>query len=647
MTSAADCHRITVCLALFGILAAAYAVFQPALSGPFVFDDFPNLENLRQIDGHLSAESVRRYLAAFGGNPGRPLATLSFLIEDSAWPAYPADFKHTNLLLHLLVGLLVFALTRALGTRLNLMPPHRDWMALACTTMWLLHPMQLSATMLVVQRMNILSTLFMLLGLLIYLRILAAHKLSDFARVALAGVSLSTFGVLAFLCKENGLLIFAYATALNVTVLRVQLRNYAPISRRVLIVGTAAPLVAFAITVLVKFDAINAVYGIRDFDMGERLLTEARVVVDYLRLIYLPRIGGLSVFHDDYVVSRSLLHPPSTLLAVLGITFLLITALALRRRSPVYSFAVLWFFAGHLLESTVVALELYFEHRNYMPMVGPLFALGWLLFSVQPPWRGIARAFLIAWIAVCALLSWMNAGVWGDRSLLAAVWWAENPRSMRAVQMVASDHAERGDYVAARRTLDTGITNLPEAKELVFQRALLDCFYVGISPAIWEQLSAAARTAARAGAIPQVIARLLEQSLGSRCHGTLDPVLLNGLVIELMKNQSIASDKDAMGFLHYELVRPALADRDLNRVMYHLDEAYRYRQSPLVPREQAIYLLSAGLPQDALHYLDRSESTPQPIIKRLLLDMPTRNKRLRQSARKMIEIQSKAPEVRH
>jgi hypothetical protein len=111
---------------------------------------------------------------------------------------------------------------------------------------------------------------------------------------------------------------------------------------------------------------------------------------------------------------------------------------------------------------------------------------------------------------------------------------------------------------------------------------------------------------------------------------------------QLMRNPAIASDPDAMGFLHYELSKLALHDHDLDRLMFHLDESYRYRPSPFVPREQAIYLLSAGLPMEALNYLDLSDSTQQALIKKLLLDMPARNKSLRRNARDMIETQSKA-----
>jgi len=456
---------------------------------------------------------------------------------------------------------------------------------------------------------------------------------------------LAGFGALAFLCKENGILIFAYAAVLNVTLLRGQLATYTPANRRLLLVGVASPLIALAIAALVGLHSIEAVYRVRDFTMGERLLTEPRILLDYLQRILLPRAGGLSVFHDDYPVSRGWLQPPATALAIAVIAAALASAWALRRRAPVFAFAVLWFFAGHLLESTVIALELYFEHRNYLPMVGPLFALAYTAATMRAPWQALARGLLAIWIVAFTGLTWMNAGIWGDRGLLANVWLAERPHSLRAIQMVASCQHDSGDDAAAARTLDAGIASLPEGEELVFQRALLDCFNGGIGPQRWSELESAADKTPFPGVIPEVVASLVQQSLGPRCEGTLDRQALRDLVARIMRNPAISHDPPSMSFLHYELSKLALQERRLDLLMFHLDESYRYRPSPWVPREQAIYLLSAGLPEQALQYLDRSDRTPQPWIKSLLRDMPARNASLRLETERMLE-HARSQEVR-
>jgi tetratricopeptide (TPR) repeat protein len=110
--------------------------------------------------------------------------------------------------------------------------------------------------------------------------------------------------------------------------------------------------------------------------MLERLLTESRVVAWYISLLLLPLPSRLSMEHD-VVISTSLLAPPSTLLSCL---FLLLSAfliLRFRRKWPLVTYGGAWFFLNLAIESTIVPLELVFEHRLYLPSVG-----FWLSFVV-------------------------------------------------------------------------------------------------------------------------------------------------------------------------------------------------------------------------------------------------------------------------
>ncbi len=625
-------HALTIGLCVWLLLLLTAWCFWPAITGPFVFDDFPNLQNLAQLGGRIDRGNLGLYLYSFVDNPGRPLSALSFLIEDSTWPTFPAAFKRDNILFHLLAGLLVFWLALRLAGLLNRTASKATLVALACAAMWLLHPMQLSATMLVVQRMNILSSIFMLAGLLTYLRALDAARLPEFARVAAAGLALAVSGAVAFLCKENGVLVFAYACVLNLTLLRGKLLAMRPGNRRLLLWGSASPLLLLGTLATVYSASVVQGYELREFTLAQRLLTEPRILLDYLGAIVLPRLSGQGIFHDDYVVSQSLLQPVFTVFALLGIVVLLGSAWWVRCRAPLYAFAVLWFFAGHLLESTVIPLELYFEHRNYLPMLGPLFAIAGTLLTVRPGWQKWAMAVLAVWLGTAATLTVSNAGIWGDRGKLALVWAQQSPRSMRAIQMLASYHADMGDLAQARATLDAGIRRLPARTELQFQRVLLDCIDRGLRPGQWQHLLQVAATNRYSRGIPEVVTSFTTQATVDRCHGTLASADVRDLVSVLLANPYYRRDSDTQGYLYYELSRLALAEHDLNAMMQQMDLSYTYRPNPLVPREQAIYLLTAGLPDDALRYLDRSDNTPLPWIKSQLLDIRARNQSLRRSA---------------
>lgn len=637
-------HSLGVAIGLMLSLVLALICFWPALSGPFLFDDFPHLQKLGNLGGELTSSSISRYLASIDGWPNRPLAALSFLIEDSAWPAYPLDFKRDNLLLHLLAGVFVFLLARRLTSLGGMERKRGDWLALACTAMWLLHPVQLSSTMLVVQRMNMLATIFVLAGLSGYLQIVCSKRGAPLGRVMLAGTALTLAGFIAFLCKENGLLIFAYAAALNATLLRDHISTYTIPARRLLVLGTVAPIIMLLLVALANPDYVLSGYERRDFTLSERLLTQPRVLIEYVYAILVPRIGGQGIFHDGYVASRSLLEPLSTLPALLLLLGAAASAWALRRRYAVFAFCVLWFLAGHLMESSFIPLELYFEHRNYLPMLGPLFGLAWLVFHTQRA-RKLALSLLLTWIATCAVLTHFNARVWGDEGKLALVWLEENPHSSRAVQLAVKFFHDRGNYPAARRTLDEALARMPHDSDLNAQSVLLDCIHVGVTTGQWAAFDAYARDVEEIGVLPEVVTAFRKQALGPACRGTLTVEQFSALVETLLDNPAVQAEPSTMGYFHYELAKVAEHQRNLDRAMHHLEQAFRYRPTPFIPQEQAYLLLTAGLPREALTYLDRSEAAARG-TKGQLLDMPRRNAVLRRSAEHMIHQMDDSTEAR-
>ena len=193
-------------LALLALFSGYALLVWPALSGPFIFDDFPNLQNIAILNNGISFERIREYLAAFIGSPGRPLAALSFLLNATQWPTDPYSFKVTNLLIHLINGGLLYGLLRQWQRAAPMLPQHQAW-PLLVVAIWLFHPLQLSAQMLVVQRMTLLSASFSLIGLWAYTALLAR-----------AGSTFDVFKALAALGSEYTLAMInsVKAIALNV-----------------------------------------------------------------------------------------------------------------------------------------------------------------------------------------------------------------------------------------------------------------------------------------------------------------------------------------------------------------------------------------------------------------------------------------------
>jgi hypothetical protein len=118
-------------------------------------------------------------------------------------------------------------------------------------------------------------------------------------------------------------------------------------------------------------------YKTRTFTMSERVLTQFRVVLYYLTLlIYFPQSRlNLDI---DFPISKTILDPPTTLVSILIIAGLIGYSIWTAKKRPILSFCILWYFGNLVIESSIFALEMVFEHRLYLPSVGPF-----LLFTLM------------------------------------------------------------------------------------------------------------------------------------------------------------------------------------------------------------------------------------------------------------------------
>jgi len=428
---------------LFCILAITVACYLPGLAGHFIFDDGANI----RLNPYLKIDSldfISLWQAAFSGSAGllgRPISMVSFAVNYyvSGMDAY--YFKLANLGIHLLNGLLVFLLTKLL---LNLHLRIRGdadenaaaWIALAVAATWLLHPFNLTGVLYVVQRMTSLSALFTLAGLILYLH--GRKSLLDGKRSGLAAIiaAIFIFTPLAALCKENGALLPLLILVTEATLLRWSAPDQG--SRRMLIVVVGLPVVLMLLLGMFVFlknpDLILGGYAWRDFSLTERLMTEARVLWFYLHMIVLPSMGEMGLHHDDIEISRSLLAPWTTLPAIAGLLLLAVGAFALRNKQPLLTFGIVFFFAGHTMESTIIPLELAFEHRNYLPMFGILLPLAYYALDSKSHLSSVRvrRAAFLLLLALFAGLTASRAHQWGDTLMMRTLEVERHPRSVRA-----------------------------------------------------------------------------------------------------------------------------------------------------------------------------------------------------------------------
>lgn len=452
-------HTFLVSAALLALLATSWAIYQPAMPGFFMLDDFDNLSALE--DGVTDWDSLQNYLERGNAGPlGRPISKLTFLLNDNAWPSEPDSFKRVNLLLHLLTGLLVFIVCRLLLRHYD-QPRSADWVALAAASLWLVHPLQVSTVMYVVQRMAQLSSLFVLAGVASHLYLRLNARLRPAARMAWMTLSLGVFTLLAAFSKESGVLLPVFLLVTEFTLLTGLPASPIYTWWRRLFLGLPT-LVLLAYLAYVPRWLPS--YEKRGFTLAERLLTEPVVLLDYLSTLVTFQVSGLGLFQDDFPVYSSLLDPvPAIAAAVIAGAGVL--AVTFRKQAPLLSFGVLWFLVGHMLESTTVALELYFEHRNYLPMVGPILALtasGYYgLRRISRDLGRVAPIAAISLIGIAATITYGYAGEWGSHERLLPLWAAEHPDSPRAQRTYAQLLASKGLPRVALDELDAAYKRFP------------------------------------------------------------------------------------------------------------------------------------------------------------------------------------------
>jgi protein O-mannosyl-transferase len=429
---------------IVGVAAAiTAAAYSPGLHGGFVYDDFSFLVGnaaVQVTEGSL-AEWVRAAMSfPAGTNQGRWLGMLSFAGNHFFTGMDPYGFKLTNLVIHLLNGLLLFLALRALFDFHHVSRPARiertrfdtGLAAAALAALWLVLPINLTGVLYVSQRLESLSNTFVFLGLWWYLRVRLAHWRGEKGSVGMWLALIVSTGI-GVLIKESAILLPLYTFCVEFALTGGRNREGRWSRPVIALYGglLLVPLIGGLIWLAAWVDGSRS-YG-RAFDIPQRLMTEGRVLIEYMVWTLTPSLDALTLYHDDIMVSRNLVDPPTTLLSLLAIAGLIGISFWQRARRPLLALGILWYFGGHLLTATVIPLMLAFEHRNYFPSVGLLLAVAALLVLEGPRVRIRTIAFVTtAVFCFYAFTTALRALEWSDPTRLSLSEASKRPRSSNA-----------------------------------------------------------------------------------------------------------------------------------------------------------------------------------------------------------------------
>lgn len=594
-------------MSVFATLLITVLCYWSGLEGGFLFDDTPNLKDLGAYGGVTDWESFKSFVfGGWSGPTGRPLSLLSFLIDDNNWPSQAARFKPTNLAIHLICGLLLLWATLLTLRFYGAEESTAQWLAVFSASCWLLHPYLASTTLYVVQRMAQLAALFVFAGITGYLhgRLMLATR--PRAAYGWMGCSLVVGTLLAVLSKENGILL-----PMLVGMIEYCAPDHArkiTLNRWFIAVFLGLPTLAVLGYLASAIDFSVNPWPTRGFNQVERLLSEPRILWDYLGNLYLPRIEGQGLYRDDFVISRSLTNPLSTLPALLGLMGLMMLAITQRHRWRLFSLAVLFFFVGHLTESTVIGLELYFEHRNYLPAAFLFLPLGSGLHAlggyVRKPIPALASVLIVV---LLALFTWQRAQLWSDTNNLELFWATTATNSPRAQNALAGFYMRQGLVNDARQTLEAAVVRLPDSPLLTVQLLLQK---IWMQQASDEDFAKAAELLAKQPFDAQAVAAL--RSLVDRVTEPDQPKSYLLATRKLIKRLNVQATYNQfplfVRLVPYLNAQLQLANRNVAGAVeeYALAmERYNDTDSAL---EMVAEVASQGYPLEALRLLDKAEA---------------------------------------
>lgn len=287
--------------------------------------------------------------------------------------------------------------------------------------LFVIHPLQSFVNLYVWQREAALACLFVFLGLAVY----AATRSGYLARPVVGYVLTAVIFLAGMLSKENVAILPVLMVAGELTLFRQNAREL--INRTALIAVMLIPSVITYLLITTTLHApyseleegilyrLSVYYAAGGLSVAEVIMTQCRIFFSYLYMMLFPFAGDVE-FMRALTVSRSLVNPPETLAAVVGVLVFAAVGIRLVRRDPVIAFGISLLIISLLPESLLIPQYLFFGYRAILPMAGLLLILGRAMLP-SAAWvaagNSTARAMgfaatSVVLVAVCGL-GWVTA----------------------------------------------------------------------------------------------------------------------------------------------------------------------------------------------------------------------------------------------
>jgi hypothetical protein len=376
-------------LIAIGLIAGvALVAYSNTFHAPFHFDDRPNIvENPNVQITVLTWDRLERLIKNTYVVSIRVFSYFTLALNYYFGGFNVFGYHLVNFFIHIASGIFLYwflLLTFNLPSLREKYGPISYKVALFSSLIFISHPIQTQAVTYIVQRMASMGGMFYLLSFVLYIK---GRRSTGQTRVFYFGGTALSY-LLGVFSKENVAILPLFIALYEFYFL--QNFDLSPKGKKVLfiLIGILFVLGALGFILWGKRYMIDTIEGYQDrpFTMVERLLTQSRVVLYYLTLLAFPHPSRLNLDYD-FPISRTILDPPTTLISILIIAGLIGYSLWTAKKRPVLSFCILWYFGNLVIESSIFPLEMVYEHRLYLPAVGPFILFSLLVIRGVEKWK--------------------------------------------------------------------------------------------------------------------------------------------------------------------------------------------------------------------------------------------------------------------
>ena len=456
MTVADKCQGKVVyqAVTMLVFVVLGFFIYSNTLKSPFVFDDWQNIQDNPHIRlTELTLKDITE-VGIKSRASHRPVANISFALNYYLHRYNVVGYHCVNIIIHILAGIFLYSFIKNTLSIPLLRDKYGDYKPIAyfVALLWLVHPLQTQSVTYIVQRMTSMAAMFYILSLLLYVKGRLVNQQQK-SWPWFAGCIVS--GLLALGSKE-------IAATLPVFILLYEWYFFQDLKSSWLkryLAYVAGIFVIFGILGLLylgsnPFEKILSGYSYREFTLIERLLTQPRVVVYYISLLFYPNPGRLNLDYD-FAISHSLLLPVTTLPCIGIIAGFIGLAVYIAKKERLVSFCILWFFGNLVIESSFLSLELVFEHRLYLPSMLVCVAVAALAWRyIKQGWVRLA-VFAIVTVVFC-VWTYQRNSIWRDAVTLFRDCVAKSPEKARP-------HVNLGDSLMAQDKSDEAIHHYRQA----------------------------------------------------------------------------------------------------------------------------------------------------------------------------------------